>query len=280
MVSRTVALFVLLDVALVVCLLSMLLCLHPFKFDFVSEWMRQCKNDSEKFVLPYLLVVLLILVTQLQLHWMFLVSLHHLAAAAYLHGHDEHAGRRKRHVDARTYMLVQLCSKAPHDPRVCATGHSDEAFLAGIAVVVGIVAIVYYDWTSRQSWLHFYGVALFCAGFFVTLQIIWWNLQKASSVATLRHMKPLRGMHWVVDTVIVLACLLFLTTNYLLGQTGAVVVSSELVAFAFLMLQFVYLFYICCCSAPVHLPTRSSCVSLRLWFFLFLLSPFLMTGKL
>ena len=280
MLSRKLAFFVLLDVALVVCLLLMLLCLHPFKFDFVSEWMRQCKIDDEKFVLPYLVAVLLILVAQLQLNWMFLVSLHHLNAAAQLHGHDAHDDRRKRHVDTRTHMLVQLCIKAPQDPRVCVTGHSDEAFIASIAVVVGIVAIVYYDWTSRQSWLHFYGVALFCAGFFVTLQIIWWNLQKASSVATLRHMKPLRGMHWAVDTVIVLACLLFLTTNYLLGQTGAVVVSSELVAFAFLMLQFVYLFYICCCSIPVHLPTRPSSVALRAWFCVLLLCPFLVTGKL
>jgi hypothetical protein len=280
MVSRTVVLFVLLDVALLVCLLCMLLCLHPFKFDFISEWMRQCKNNDELFMLPYLLTVIVILVTQLQLNWMFLVSLHHLTASVQLHGHDEHVGRRKKHVDTRTYMLVQFCSKAPQDPRVCVTGHSDEAFLASLAVVIGILAIVYYDWTSRQSWLHFYGVALLSGGFFVILQIIWWNLQKASSVATLRHMKPLRGMHWAMDTVIIVACLLFLSTNFLFGQTGAVVVGSELLAFGFLMLQFVYLFYICCCSIPVHLPTRPSYVTLRLWFCFLLLGPFLMTGKL
>jgi hypothetical protein len=280
MLSRTVAAFVVLDVALLVCLLSMLVCVHPFKFDFISEWMRQCKIDGNKFILPYLLVVIIILVIVLQLNWMYLVSLHHLTVTAQRDSQDAHAERRKRHPETRTHLLTQVWSRRPHQPGLRVSGHSDEAFLACVAAVVGIVAIVLFDWTSRDSWLHFYGVTLFCAGFFVALQIIWWNLQKASSVATLRHMKPMRGMHWAVDTVIVLASLLFLATNFLLGQTGAVVVASELIAFAFLMLQFAYLFYICCCGIPAQLPARSSYLSLRLWFCALLSCPFLLIGKL
>ena len=67
--------FVFLDVALVVGLLSMMFCLRPFEFTFVSEWMRQCKYEEHWSFLPYLVVVLLILVASLQLNWMHLVSL-------------------------------------------------------------------------------------------------------------------------------------------------------------------------------------------------------------
>ena len=271
--------FVVLDVALVVTLLSMLFCLHPFKYDFVSEWMRQCKLDPHAYVLPWLLVLIIILVVQLQLNWMYLVSLYHLNAAARLDCHEAYKYVRHAHLQqTRTHMVTKMISKAPQ--RACVNGHSDQAFMACLAATVGIVIIAYFDWTSNESWLHFYGVFLFCAGFFLILQVIWWNLQKASSVSTLRHMKALGGMHWTVDTVIVLAALVFLTANFLLGQTGALVVSSELIAFGFLMLQFEYLFYICCCNVPPLLPTRSSSVSVRLWFCFLIWSPFLLAVNL
>ena len=92
-------------------------------------------------------------------------------------------------------------------------------------------------------------------------------------------MTPIRGMHWAIDTIIVLACLLFLTTNFALGQIGPWVVGSELVAFFFLMLQFQYVFYICCCSVPAQLPSRSCSVSSRFWFCVLLLGPFLATDN-
>jgi hypothetical protein len=79
--TRTAA-FLLLDVLLVLCLCSMILCMHPIRLEFVSEWMRQCKLDAHAWVLPYLLIVIMILIVGLQLNWMFLVSLHHLHAAA------------------------------------------------------------------------------------------------------------------------------------------------------------------------------------------------------
>ena len=283
MISKNVpvAAFVFLDVALIVCLLSMLSCMHPLKFDFVSEWMRQCKHDPYGWVLPYLMTGVLILIIELQLNWMFLVSLHHLTVAAQVKSHDAHAPRKQRRLEhTRTDMLTRLLSEQPHKPCTCVTGHSDISFMAGLAAVVGVITILLYDWTSKQNWLHFYGVFLFCAGFFVVLQIIWINLQKASSVSTLRHMTPIRGMHWTIDTIIILACLLFLTTNFALGQIGPWVVGSELVAFFFLMLQFQYVFYICCCSIPEHLPSRSYSPALLFWFFVLLWVPFLWTDNL
>jgi len=273
-----VAAFVVLDVSLIVSLLSMLLCMHPVKFDFVSEWMRQCKLDRHTYALPFVMTGILILIVLLQLNWMFLVSLHHLAVTAQVHTHDAHR-RQRRLEQTRTGMLSRLMAEHPQKPCACVHGHSDAAYMACDAAVVGSVAILIYDWTSAQNWLHFYGVFLFCAGYFVVLQIIWSNLQKASSVAKLRHMAPIRGMHWAIDTVIVLACLIFLTTNFALGQIGAWVVGSELVAFFFLMLQFQYVFYICCCSVSAQLPRRQCSVSSRAWFVVIMLSPFLATDN-
>jgi len=275
----TVVAFLLLDVALLICLLSMLLCLHPFKFDFVSEWMRQCKLDPHAYVLPWLLFGIIVLVVELQLNWMYLVSLHHLNAAARLDCQQAYKYVRHMHVqETRTRMLTNVISKRPQKASV--QDHSDAAFMACTAAVVGMLTIVCFDWTSSSSQMHFYGVFLFCAGFFFILQIIWWNLQRASSVATLRHMKTIRGMHWMVDTVIILASFVFLSLNFLLGQTGALVVTSELITFAFLMLQFEYLFYICCCNMPPHLPSRSSSTSVRFWFCVLMASPFLLVGNL
>ena len=276
--NATIAVFVFLDVALVVSLLSMLLCMHPLKFDFVSEWMRQCKLDRDTYALPFVMTGILILIVLFQLNWMFLVSLHHLAVTAQVHADDAHR-RQRRLEQTRTGMLSRLMAEHPQKPCACVHGHSDAAYMACDAAVVGSVAILIYDWTSAQKWLHFYGVFLFCAGYFVVLQIIWSNLQKASSVAKLRHMAPIRGMHWAIDTVIILACLLFLTTNFALGQIGAWVVGSELVAFFFLMLQFQYVFYICCCSVPAQLPRRQCSVSSRAWFAVLVLSPFLATDN-
>jgi hypothetical protein len=276
--SRAVAGFVLLDVALVATLFSMLFCLRPLHLDFVSEWMRQCKYDPRARLqaLPYLLTAVIVLVVELQLSWMFLVSLHHLQASAQLEG-QELRGARPRREGTRTGLLVEL-ARASREPLVCVAGHSDEAFMAGVAAVVGIVAVVYFDWTDAHSWLHFYGVFLFCSGFFVSLQIIWWNLQRASCVGSLRSIRLVSGLHWALDTAIILFVLVFMTANFLLGQTGAAVVSSELVAFTLLVVQFLYVFSVCCRSIPPHLPARSGSASLRLWFALLIAAPFLLAG--
>ena len=279
--SRAVAAFVLLDAAMVVCLFSMLLCLRPLHLDFVSEWMRQCKYDPHAFFLPYLLTGIIVLVVELQLNWMFLVSLYHLNASAQLDGlpGPERPERPKRPAHARTSSLA-LLARRPLTPLVCVAGHSDEAFMACTAAVVGIVAVLCFDWSSANSWLHFYGVFLFCAGFLVALQIIWANLQRACCVGNLRHIKLVSGLHWALDTGIVLFVLLFMTTNFLLGQTGAAVVSSELLAFTLLVVQFLYVFSVCCRSIPPHLPTRAGSAWLRVWASALLLAPFLLTANL
>lgn len=279
--SRAVAGFVVLDAALVVCLFSMLLCLRPLHLDFVSEWMRMCKHDPRAYVLPYLLTGIIVLVVELQLNWMFLVSLYHLHASAQLdgpHARQPSPGRHKRPAHARTNSLALLARRPL--PLVGVAGHSDEAFMACTAAVVGIVAVLCFDWSAANSWLHFYGVFLFCSGFLVALQIIWSNLQRACCVGNLRHIKLVSGLHWALDTGIVVFVLLFMTTNFLLGQTGAAVVSSELIAFTLLVVQFLYVFSVCSRSVPPHLPARSGSAWLRAWFSLLLLAPFLLTANL
>jgi hypothetical protein len=89
-------------------------------------------------------------------------------------------------------------------------------------------------------------------------------------------MKLVSGMHWALDTAIILFFFIFLTFNYALGQTGAAVVSSELIAFALLLLQFLYVFQVCCWSAPPHLPTRACYLWGRFWFCLLICAPFLL----
>lgn len=276
-----VAAFVLLDVALVACLLSMLLCLDPFEYTFVSEWISQCKHDRHAFVLPYLLIAILALVSFLQLNWMYLVSLHHLHATA--HAECREACQRRRHkspANTRTEMVQMLLfARTPQEPARF-TGNSDAAFAAGLAVVVGITAVVHFDWTSPSKWPHYYGVFLLAGGFFAMLQIIWWNMQTACCVANLRSMNLVTGMHWALDSAIVLFVFIFMATAFFLGYTGAVVVSSELIAFALLMLQFLYTFRVCCRNAPPQLPRRVSSGWPRFWCCCAMLAPFLLVGNL
>jgi hypothetical protein len=231
--SRAVFGFVLLDAAMVVCLFSMLLCLRPLHLDFVSEWMRQCKYDPRAFFLPYLLTGIIVLVVELQLSCMFLVSLYHLNASAQL---EDPAGGQRRparpalythaHHHARTTSLA-LLSRRPRQPLVSVDGHADEAFMAGLAAVISIVAVLAFDWTSANSWLHFYGVFLFCGGFLLALQIIWYNLQRACCVGSLRHIHLVSGMHWALDTAIVLFVLLFMTLCPPLHDRWGNVVSED-----------------------------------------------------
>ena len=238
--------FLLLDVALVLCLFSMVFCMRPMRFDFVSEWMRQCQAGAQTRALPIVLAAILIALVLLQLDWMYRVSLHHLQKVAKLHALSvAHADR----ADAtRTRMACRMLASMAHPEVVSVDGHSDAAFVASFAAIVGIVAVVRFDWKSPESWLHFYGVFLFCSGFFVMLQIVWLNLQRVSAVASLRHLPPLRRMHWLVDSAIIFFLLVFLMFNFILGQTGGVVVGSELFGFALMMLQFLYVFQACCCS--------------------------------
>lgn len=273
--------FLLLDVALVLCLFSMLSCMRPMRFDFVSEWMRQCQRDERTQALPVLLAVLFVLIVLLQLDWMYRVSLHHLQKVAKVHAAGEcvsasaHAPTAAPDA-ARTRIVCKMLACKPPPEIVCVDGHSDAAFVASFAGVVGIVAVVRFDWKSQQSWLHFYGVFLFCSGFFVMLQIVWFNLQRVSTVASLRHMPPLRGMHWVVDSAIIVLLLLFLMLNFMLGQTGALVVGSELLGFALLALQFLYIFNTCCCSSEPLVVVRTAAWKARLLVCLLLLLPYLL----
>ena len=267
------AVFVLFDVALVVILLSMPFCMRPMRFDFISEAMRQCQADEHTRAMPILLAVTVACIVVLQLDWMFRVSLHHLQQVAKL----EVVGVQ---IDSqllgatRTRIVIRMLSRTAQRHVVCVDGHSDAAFVASFAGIVGIAAVVRWDWTSPQSWLHFYGVFLFCSGFFVMLQIVWLNLQKVSTVASLRHMRPVRGMHWVFDSAIILLLLVFLMLNFLLGQTGALVVASELIGFLLLVLQFLYVFQACCRSSEPLVVKRSAAWVARVCLCVLLLLPF------
>ncbi len=77
------------------------------------------------------------------------------------------------------------------------------------------------------------------------LQIVWLNLQRVSSIASLRHMPPVRGMNWLVDSAIILFFFVFLALNVMRGENGPLVVGSDLLGFA-LLVQFVYVFQACC----------------------------------
>jgi len=275
-----VPVFVLLDVALVGCLLSMLLCLDPLEYTFVSEWIYQCKHDRYAVVLPYLLIAILALVASLQLNWMHLVSIHHVNAAA--HPGSREACPRRRHGpprNTRTDMVQMLLVYRPPPEPAAGSGHCDAAFVAGLAVVIGIVAVVRFDWTSPSKWPHYYGVFLLTAGFMVVLQIIWWNLQTACCVGNLRSMNLVAGMHWAIDTAIVLFAFLFMATAFLLGQSGAVVVSSELIAFTLLMMQFVYTFSVCVRNVPPQLPRRVCSRWMCCLGACSMLAPFLLVGN-
>jgi hypothetical protein len=260
------AVFVLFDVTLVVILLSMPFCMRPMRFDFISEAMRQCQADEQGKVLPVLLVITIAFIVVLQLDWMFRVSLHHLQHVA------STAGARTREPAAATRIKIFTC-RAPQQI-VCVDGHSDAAFMASFAAIVGIAATVHWDWKSPDKWLHYYGVFLFSSGFFGMLQIVWLNLQSVSAVASLRHMPPVCGMHWLVDSAIIMFLLLFLMLNFMLGQTGALVVASELLGFALLMFQFIYVFQACCRSSGPLAVQRSAAWSTRLLLCVLLVLPF------
>ena len=269
--------FLLLDAALVTCVLCMLFCMRPMRFDFVSEWMRQCKADEHSYLygLPVALAVLFVLIVLLQLDWMHRVSLHHLQQVAKLDRSSFSASAAQlRETGVRTRMFIKALACHEHHHVVCVQGHSDAAFVAKFAAIVGIAAVVRWDWTSRQSWLHFYGVFLFGSGFFVMLQIVWLNLQRVSAVASLRHMPRVPGMHWLIDSAIILFFLFFLMLNFMLGQTGALVVAAEFVGFALLALQFLYVFQACCQSGEPPAVQRRAAWPTRLTLCFLLLLPF------
>ena len=257
--TRTAA-FLLLDVLLVLCLCSMILCMHPIRLEFVSEWMRQCQDDEFAYVIPVVLAGLLVLVVVLQLDWMYRVSLHHLHAIAKLDVIRawQSAAERVAPSETRTFMVVKLLDSRAKARIVCTDGHSDAAFVASFAAVVGIAAIVHWNWKSNRTWLHYYGVVLFCCGFFVMLQIVWLNLQRVSSIASLRHMPSVRGMNWLVDSAIILFFFVFLALNVVRGENGPLVVGSELLGFALLLVQFIYVFQACCRTTEPPAVQRSA----------------------
>ena len=266
---RKIGLFLLLDVALVIILFSMLFCMHPIRLEFISEWIRQCQADEQARVLPVLLVITMALIVLLQMDWMYRVSLHHLQLVAKF----EITGTRKsaallRESDApdetRTLILIKMLTYKPVQHIVCVDGHSDAMFMASFAAILGIGVTVYFSWKSRENWMHYYGVLLFCSGFFCMLQIVWLNLQRESAVASLRHLAPMCGMHWLIDSGIILFLFLFLILNFMLGRVGPPVVVSELMGFALLLVQFLYVFQTCCRSGEPLAVQRSAAWSTRL----------------
>ena len=276
--SRKIGVFVLLDVALVAVLFSMLFCMHPIRFEFISEWMRQCQANERGKVLPVLLVIAIALIVVLQLDWMYRVSLHHLqhvaelevtgvgSSAALLRGSDATD-------DTRTLIVIRMLTYKPSEHVVCVNGHSDAAFVASFAAIVGIAVTVYFDWTGPENWMHYYGVVLFCAGFFGMLQIVWINLHTVSAVASLRHMPRISGMYWLVDSGIILFFFVFLILSFILGRIGPLVVVSELLGFGLLLFQFMYVFQACCRSSEPLVVQRSASWKTRLLLCVVLILP-------
>jgi len=117
-------------------------------------------------------------------------------------------------------------------------------------------------------------VLLFCSGFFVLLQIVWLNLQRVSAVASLRHMPPMAGMSWLIDSAIILFFLIFLMLNCIVGENGPLVVGSELLGFALLLLQFLYVFQACCRTSEPPAVQRSAAWKTRLLLCVLLVVPF------
>jgi len=275
-VSSEIGVFVLLDIVLVGVLFSMIFCMRPLRFDFISEWIYQCQADEHNQLLPLLLIADIVLIVVLQLDWMYRVSLHHLHHISQIdaiRAWKAVAETAAPH-ETRTSIVVRLIDGRANPPIVCTDGHSDAAFVASFAAVVGIAAIVHWNWKSNRTWLHYYGVVLFCCGFFVMLQIVWLNLQRVSSIASLRHMPPVRGMNWLVDSAIILFLLTFLMLNFYMGQTGPVVVASELLGFALLLFQFLYVFQACCRSREPLVVQRSAAWPPRVLGCALLLVPF------
>jgi hypothetical protein len=273
-----IGVFLLLDATLVIILFSMLFCMHPVRLEFISEWIRQCQADQQARVLPILLVITMACIVTLQMDWMYRVSLHHLQLVARL----EITSIRKSAVllperdatdETRTLIVIKMLTYKPKQHIVCADGHSDAMFMASFAAIVGIAVTVYFSWKSPENWTHYYGVLLFCSGFFCILQIVWLNLQRVSAVASLRHMPPMSGMHWLVDSAIILFLFTFLILNFILGQIGPIVVVSELLGFALLLFQFMYVFQVCCRSSEPLVVQRSAAWRTRLLLCVLLIIP-------
>jgi hypothetical protein len=278
-ISGELGLFVLLDIVLVGVLFCMLFCVRPMRFDFISEWIYQCQQDEHNQILPVLLVFDLAFIVVLQLDWMYRVSLHHLQHVAKLEvmGVWEAAALRRQAAapDAtRTRMVAQMLACKAEQHVVCVDGHSDAAFILSFSAIAGIAGLVHYNWKSQQHWLHYYGVFLFCCGFFGMLQIVWLNLQRVSTVASLRHLPRMSGMHWLVDSAIILFLLVFLMLSFVMGEKGPVVVASELLGFALLLFQFLYVFQTCSRSCEPLVVQRSAAWKTRVLVCLLLLLPF------
>jgi hypothetical protein len=189
-ISREIAVFVLLDIVLVMVLFSMLFCIRPMRFDFISEWIYQCQTDEHNQMLPLLLIVDIVLIVVLQLDWMYRVSLHHLQHVGKVDVLSVCTAAERRARDApdatRTRLVTQALQCKAEQLVVCADGHSDAAFVLIFAVIVGMAGLVRWNWKSEQHWLHYYAVFLFCCGFFGMLQIVWLNLQRVATVSSLR----------------------------------------------------------------------------------------------
>ena len=271
-ISGKIAVFLLLDVALVIILFSMLFCMHPIRLEFISEWIRQCQADRQARVLPILLVITIAFIVLLQLDWMYRVSLQHLQLVA----KPEVASvqlESKMLGATRTRIVIKMLACKPKEHIVCVDGHSDAAFMASFAAIVGIAVTVYFSWKSPENWTHYYGVVLFCSGFFCMQQIVWLNLQSVSAVASLRHMPTMSGMHWLVDSAIILFLFVFLILNFVLGRIGPLVVASELLGFALLVFQFLYVFQACCRSSEPLVVQRSAAWGTRLLLCVLLVVP-------
>jgi hypothetical protein len=151
--SREIAVFVLLDIVLVMVLFSMLFCMRPMRFDFISEWIYQCQTDEHNQMLPLLLIADIVLIVVLQLDWMYRVSLHHLQHVAKVDVSVCTADERRARdaLDAtRTRLVAQTLQCKAEQRVVCADGHSDAAFVLSFAAIVGMVGLVRWNWKSEQ----------------------------------------------------------------------------------------------------------------------------------
>lgn len=258
--------YLLVDIGFIAGLLAMSTCMDHSEFVYISEWIRQCKQSSDaNQALPVLVLVLFIIMVLCQMDWMFCVA--HLVADMPFRP----PACDSRSLEGRVYIA------APTKDRENDTPKSDGgvmirtfAMACKISSVIGCVLILHYDSTYIDSQhklvlLHYYGVLLITGGLVGFIQIIWWKLEIARNhfnlsygcrsymqtpIVTLLQNLQQRSF-FILDAVLVTAVLFFfVSTLFLRNQdrpdlhTWSIV--AELILFAILAVQFMFLFYRCC----------------------------------
>lgn len=259
-------LYFVIDVCFVTGLVAMSSCMDHSEFVYISEWIRQCKeSDHADQVLPVVVAVFFVLMVLGQMDWMFRMS--HLAA-------NMQYAAPVSDMDALEGKVYIAAPKRPGqndstNPEPVITMHT-VAMACKVCSVIGVLLILNYDCRYVDSQtklvlLHYYGVFLITVGLVGFIQMIWWNLEMAQNHFNLAyddgtdmHAHPATALQnlqersfFALDVVLLSAVLFFFASALFLGSQDTPElhtwsITAELVLFAVLMLQFLFLFYRCC----------------------------------